>query len=75
MQPSFEIMRVLGVTPGGDELVDVTLAENEPAVFMIRLRGTKEPLRIERDREAVLQDLGVIGAQLASVRFQNDIAY
>jgi hypothetical protein len=71
MQRSDEILRALGMTPGGDALLDITLTEGGLAVFTIRLRGHQE----SRDREPALTDLGVIGAQLVSVRFENDIAY
>jgi hypothetical protein len=75
MQRSDEILRALRMTPGGDELLDITLIDGGPAVFTIRLRGSPDVRPFERDREQVLTDLGVIGAQLVSVRFENDIAY
>jgi|HubBroStandDraft_3_1064219.scaffolds.fasta_scaffold39999_2 hypothetical protein len=62
MQRSDEIPRALGMPPGGDALLEITLTEGGLAVFTIRLRGHQESRPFERDREQVLSDLGVIGA-------------
>lgn len=76
MQSSGEIMRALGMTPGGDELVSVTLNDDDgPAVFTIRRWHQQEEQPFTRNRADVLGDLGLLNAQLVSVRFENDIVY
>lgn len=76
IQRSDEIMRKLGMAPGGDELLNVTLTGDDgPAVFTIRRRGRQDPEPFNRDRADVLSDLGLLNAQLMSVRFENDTAY
>lgn len=75
-QRSDEVMTKLGMVPGGDELLDIALSGNDgPVVFSIRLRREQEARPVGRDRATVLNDLGLLGAQLVSVRFENDIAY
>jgi hypothetical protein len=76
MQRSDEIMSALGMVPGGDELLNVTLTGDDgPAVFTIRRRRQPEAEPFTRDRADVLRDLGLLNAQLVSVRFVNDIVY
>lgn len=71
-QPADQIIRALQLTPGRDALVNVTLDE-DGAVFVFRQSDQEH--RIMRGREEVLHDLGVTGAQLSRVRFENDIVY
>jgi len=75
MQRSDEIVSALGMVPGADALLGITLTDDGPVVFTIRRRGHQDPESFTRDRADVLTDLGLINAQLVSVRFVNDIAY
>lgn len=76
-QRSDEIMTGLRMVPGGDELLSVTLTGDDgPAVFTIRRRQQQQEAEpFTRDRADVLRDLGLLGGDLVTVRFENDIAY